>query len=92
MLSGSHVIDDPHSPIAIPGIYHIDFSPTLLVSGLGLLLILIGTLIAVPMNGFLLTRSLGMCLIASYSVIFVTNVLVEVFTPFAHPHSNTPFS
>jgi len=70
-ISGSWILSRPTSnslpSILEDGIYKIDFSPTLIVSGLGLLTILIGTLIAVPMNGFLLSRKLGTCLIASYA-------------------------
>ncbi|CBQ69336.1 conserved hypothetical protein [Sporisorium reilianum SRZ2] len=60
-------------------IYPIDFNPTLLVSGLGLLLILVGTLIAVPMNRFELTRPIGVALIAAYGLIMTVNLLTEIF-------------
>lgn len=59
--------------------YFIDFSPTLTVSGVGLLIILIGTLVAVPLNGFYLNRSIGLTLIITYAVIMTTNVLVEIY-------------
>ncbi len=62
-----------------PGIYPIDFNPTLLVSGLGLLFILVGTLIAVPMNNFHLTRPIGLALIGAYVLIMTLNLLTEVF-------------
>lgn len=62
------------------GIYHIDFSPTLFVSGIGLLVILTGTLIAVPLNDFYLNRTLGATLIATYVVIMLVNVGVELWS------------
>ncbi|GAK68305.1 sodium/calcium exchanger protein [Moesziomyces antarcticus] len=67
-----------------PGIYPIDFNPTLLVSGLGLLFILVGTLIAVPMNNFHLTRPIGLALIGAYVLIMTLNLLTEVFWARGH--------
>ncbi|SPO24056.1 uncharacterized protein UTRI_03399_B [Ustilago trichophora] len=79
LLSGSNGGQGHWSHSATPGIYPIDFNPTLLVSGLGLLLILIGTLIAVPMNNFELTRPIGLSLIAAYVLIMTLNLLTEIF-------------
>ncbi|MCO5549557.1 hypothetical protein L7F22_003029 [Adiantum nelumboides] len=62
------------------GIYHIDFSPTLTVSGFGLLLILVGTLIMVPLNGFYLSRKIGSTLIITYIIIMCVNIGVEVYS------------
>ncbi|KAJ1025934.1 hypothetical protein NDA16_002560 [Ustilago loliicola] len=81
-ISGTYLLSDGqgqwnHSGVS--GIYPIDFNPTLLVSGLGLLLILIGTLIAVPMNNFELTRPIGVSLIAAYVLIMTVNLLTEIF-------------
>ena len=61
------------------GQYHFEISPTLLTSGVGLLVLLVGTLVLVPLNGFYLGRRLGWLLIGSYAVIMTINVLVEVF-------------
>ena len=58
--------------------YELDFSPTLLVSGCGLLALLVATLICVPLNRFELTRRWGIFLVVSYVVIMVVNVVVEV--------------
>lgn len=58
--------------------YQLDFSPTLLVSGCGLLALLLATLVCVPLNRFELTRKWGWFLIVSYVVIMVVNVVVEV--------------
>ena len=62
------------------GIYYIDFSPTLTVSGFGLLLILVGTLIMVPLNGFYLNRKIGSTLIITYVIIMCVNIGVEVYS------------
>lgn len=81
-ISGTYLLSDGQSQwnhSGVSGIYPIDFNPTLLVSGLGLLLILIGTLIAVPMNNFELTRPIGVSLIAAYVLIMTVNLLTEIF-------------
>ena len=78
LLSGSHGQGGwQHS--GADGVYPIDFNPTLLVSGLGLLLVLTGTLIAVPLNNFELTRPIGLSLIAAYVLIMTVNLLTEIF-------------
>lgn len=84
LLSRNHVDDNwvystLSKELKEPGIYHIDFSPTLTVSGFGLLVILIGTLIAVPLNGFYLNRTIGITLIATYTVIMCVNIGVEIY-------------
>jgi sodium/potassium/calcium exchanger 6 len=67
-LSGTYLIlvnapaDDPHKPI------HIDMGRTLLVSGVGLFAILLGSLIVVPLNNYRMSKRVGACLIASYTV------------------------
>ncbi|KAJ9474318.1 putative cation exchanger [Pseudozyma hubeiensis] len=81
-ISGTWLLSDGHGHWSHTGstdIYPIDFNPTLLVSGLGLLLILVGTLIAVPMNNFELTRPIGVSLIAAYVLIMTVNLLTEIF-------------
>ncbi|PWN49792.1 hypothetical protein IE53DRAFT_387956 [Violaceomyces palustris] len=81
-ISGSYLLSGHSSEASwsdMDGVYQIDFSPTLLVSGLGLLLILVGTLIAVPLNDFHLTRPIGFSLIATYACIMTINVLTEIF-------------
>lgn len=76
----SNLIMMKHHEKQEPGIYHIDFSPTLTVSGFGLLLILVGTLIMVPLNGFYLSRKIGSTLIFTYIVIMCVNIGVEVYS------------
>jgi len=56
----------------------IDFSPTLWVSGTGLLLILAGTAVIVPINSFFIDRRWAICLLIGYAAIMTTNVIVEV--------------
>jgi len=58
--------------------YPIEFSTTLLVSSIGLLLLLTTTMIFVPLNGFWMTRRWGIFLICSYVVIMTTNIVVEI--------------
>jgi len=71
-LSGSYVISQTGES------YKVDLSPTLLVSTIGLLCLLVSTLIIVPLNDFNLTRRWGLMLIAGYVVVMVVNVIVEV--------------
>ncbi|KAH6909008.1 Sodium/calcium exchanger protein-domain-containing protein [Coprinopsis sp. MPI-PUGE-AT-0042] len=60
--------------------YPLALSPTLLVSSVGLLILLVGTLIYVPLNDYYLSRRWGVLLICSYLVIMTTNVIVEIRT------------
>lgn len=47
---------------------HVKMGRTLLVSGVGLLVILLSTLVLVPLNGFWMNKKLGAGLILAYSV------------------------
>ena len=58
--------------------YHIDVSETLIVSGATLLVTLVGLLVAVPMNKWVLSRKIGWALIALWTVSTVGNVVLEV--------------
>ncbi|KAK4050095.1 hypothetical protein OIV83_003666 [Microbotryomycetes sp. JL201] len=73
-LSGSYMIfkNEGHS-------LHVSMSRTLLVSGIGLLAILVSTLIIVPCNGYWMDKRVGAGLIAAYTCLLTINVLVEVF-------------
>lgn len=73
-LSSSYIIASTGQP------YAIQFSPTLIVSGCGLLLVLLATLIIVPLNGFLMSRRLGLALITAYVVVLAVNIVVEIKT------------
>ena len=64
--------------------YEFDFSPTLLISGGGILLLLLGLLIAVPLQGFHLTRKTGICLASGYAAIMTIN-LIAVWAGFDTP-------
>lgn len=57
---------------------HVDIGPTLLVSGASLLLVLCGTLVTVPLNGYVMTRKWAIGLIAVYICVMAVNVVVEV--------------
>ncbi|KAM0788213.1 hypothetical protein ACM66B_001370 [Microbotryomycetes sp. NB124-2] len=73
-LSGSYMIfkNDGHS-------LQVTMSRTLLVSGIGLLAILVATLVVVPCNGYWMDKRVGAGLIAAYTCLLTINVLVEVF-------------
>ncbi|PAV16645.1 sodium calcium exchanger [Pyrrhoderma noxium] len=60
--------------------YELDFSSTLTVSSVGLLVLLGATLVVVPMSGYELTRRWGVVLVCSYVVIMAVNVVVEART------------
>lgn len=71
-ISGSYIIQQTHEP------YNLHFTTTLIVSTIGLLALLLATMIVVPLNGYFLTRTWGILLIASYTVIMAINVFVEI--------------
>jgi len=71
-ISGSYIIHQTSEP------YSLHFNTTLIVSTVGLLALLLATMIVVPFNGYFLTRSWGIFLIASYAIIMAINVFVEV--------------
>jgi sodium/potassium/calcium exchanger 6 len=58
--------------------YKVDMSPTLFVSGFGLIAVLVATLIVVPLRGFWLGRAWGSVLIGAYVVMMAVNIAVEV--------------
>ena len=72
-ISGSVVVRAQHNKP-----YVLDFSETLVVSAVGLLILLVATMVCVPLNGYHLTRSWGIFLVVSYVVIMVVNITVEV--------------
>lgn len=59
--------------------YPLDFSRTLLVSCLGLLLLLVAILVFVPLNGYMLTKPFGIGLIVAYSILMTISVVVEIY-------------
>lgn len=63
-LSGTYLIalSPTHEPI------HVEMGRTLMVSGVGLFAILLGSLIVVPMNGYRMTKRIGAILIGAYTV------------------------
>lgn len=68
-LSGTYLISrNGGQPLEIP------MGRTLLVSGVGLLFILLSTLILVPLNGFRMDKRLGAGLIAAYTVSLSENL------------------
>ena len=58
--------------------YEIEVSTTLLISGITLLVTLVGLLIVVPLNGWKMDRKIGTGLIALWSLSTLGNVVVEV--------------
>jgi len=58
--------------------YDIEVSETLVVSGVGLLVTLIGLLVAVPWNRWMMTRGIAFALIGIWVAFTVTNVVLEV--------------
>jgi solute carrier family 24 (sodium/potassium/calcium exchanger), member 6 len=58
--------------------YEISISKTLIISGATLVVILIGLLIVVPLNGWMMDRKIGFGLIALWTVSTVGNVIAEI--------------
>ncbi|GBE88032.1 hypothetical protein SCP_1202600 [Sparassis crispa] len=71
-ISGSYIIRQTAEP------YKLHFSTTLVITGAGLLGILLATMIFVPWNGYFLPRSWGVALITAYMCLMIANVIVEV--------------
>ncbi|KAH9838235.1 Sodium/calcium exchanger protein-domain-containing protein [Rhodofomes roseus] len=71
-ISGSYIIRQTAEP------YYLHFSTTLVVTGCGLLALLLATLVFVPLNGYFLPRGWGVALIIAYTLIMITNIIVEV--------------
>ena len=71
-ISGTYIIRQTDEP------YPLEFSTTLVITSMGLLVLLVATLIFVPWNGYFLPRSWGFTLIAAYTALMVANVVVEV--------------
>ena len=72
-ISGTYVINESGG---VP--YDLRFTPTLVTSAVGLLLLLVTTLVVVPMKGYVLSRRWGMFLILAYVVLMSANVAVEM--------------
>lgn len=58
--------------------FHLDVGQTLIVSGVALLVTLVGLLIFVPLNKWMMTRKIGVALIVVWFVATVGNVVLEV--------------
>lgn len=71
-ISGTYIIRQTDEP------YPLQFSTTLVITSLGLLVLLVATLIFVPWNGYFLPRSWGVTLIVAYTALMTANVVVEV--------------
>jgi sodium/potassium/calcium exchanger 6 len=67
----------PQKPIKYKP-YQLDVSTTLMISGVTLLVTLVGLLIVVPLNGWRMDRKIGIGLIALWALSTVGNVVVEV--------------
>lgn len=85
-LSGSYILirgaERRHEKHPEKGIkfksYHIEVSKTLIVSGITLLITLVGLLILVPLNRWVLNRKIAWAMIALWTISTVFNVIVEV--------------
>lgn len=67
----------PNKPIHYKP-YELEISTTLIISGITLLITLIGLLIFVPLNGWRMDRKIGVGLIALWAISTTANVIVEV--------------
>lgn len=61
-----------HVPVAL------DFSPTLWVSAIGLVIVLAATAVVVPLNHYRIDRRWALCLLIAYATLMTTNVVVEI--------------
>ena len=58
--------------------YHIEVSGNLIISGITLLITLIGLLIAVPLNDWVMDRKIGWSLVMLWCLSTIINVVVEI--------------
>lgn len=72
-ISGTYVINESGGTP-----YHLHFTPTLITSTIGLLMILVTTLVVVPMKGYVLSRRWGMFTIFAYVVLMSVTLVVEL--------------
>ncbi|KAG9314841.1 Sodium/calcium exchanger protein-domain-containing protein [Chiua virens] len=72
-ISGTYVINESGGAP-----YNLHFTPTLITSTVGLLILLITTLVVVPMKGYVLSRRWGMFLIVAYVVLMTATLAVEL--------------
>ncbi|KAK5123907.1 hypothetical protein LTR85_002103 [Meristemomyces frigidus] len=79
LITGAERRHDKHPDKAIKfRAYHIDVSSTLIVSGATLLVTLVGLLIFVPLNKWVLNKRIGCALIAVWTLSTIGNVVLEV--------------
>jgi sodium/potassium/calcium exchanger 6 len=67
----------PHRPTKYKP-FQVEVSATLMISGVTLLITLVGLLVVVPLNGWRMDRKVGWGLIALWSLSTIGNVIVEV--------------
>ncbi|KAL1952692.1 hypothetical protein VTO42DRAFT_4444 [Malbranchea cinnamomea] len=67
-----------HSLTARSDTFHIHVSRSLLISGVALLVTLVGLLVVVPLNGWRMDRKVGVGLVILWCVSTVVNVIVEL--------------
>lgn len=73
-LSGSYIIfRNGGEP------YHVEVGRTLLVSGAGLLMILLTTLIVIPLNGYWMDKKIGVALMTGYGIVLSATVAMEIW-------------
>jgi len=58
--------------------YQVEVSGTLMISGISLLITLVGLLVVVPMNKWVMSRRIGWALIGLWSISTVINLAVEI--------------
>ncbi|KZT00836.1 uncharacterized protein LAESUDRAFT_764290 [Laetiporus sulphureus 93-53] len=73
-ISGSYIIWQTTEP------YPLHFSTMLIITGSGLLMLLLATLIFVPWNGYFLLWSWGIILIMAYTGLMITNIIVKIIS------------
>ncbi|KAL8949320.1 MAG: hypothetical protein Q9222_004559 [Ikaeria aurantiellina] len=75
---GQHKHDKhPNRPIHYKP-YQVEVSPTLVVSGISLVVTLLGLLVIVPLNKWTIDRKVGWALVALWTASTIGNVIVEV--------------
>lgn len=76
--SGEHRAHKHHSKHVKFRPYELEISTTLMISGITLLVTLLGLLIVVPLNGWRMDRKVGIGLVTLWTLSTLGNVLVEI--------------
>ena len=78
MTLNTHASNDMAATVVAAGWYRIKISKVLIISTVTLLVILVGLLIVIPLNGWVMDRKIGWGLVVVWSISTIGNVVAEL--------------